>query len=412
MVFISILASLVAIEVILSLLIPKLRAEFQWLITANDEQPEIPLKGLKKFMEHGFDPELGWVRKPNTEASEAGGTAGEKGRGYKKSSYKINAMGARANPGHEEYPVQYTTYGDSFVFGRQVDDDQTWQWYLSESTRTNVMNFGVGNYGFDQGLLRLKREFSQVPSKTVIMGVVPETITRIHSVWKHYYEYGNILGFKPRFFLQDRKLELFSNPIRTEEDFFCLSDYLEQIKSQDYFYEEKFKKDVLTFPYTFSMFKNTSRTFPLLSALIEKKVRTIFGISNDVVDGKPWDVILKQNAAWVQRLYREPQAVELFLALVDEFVAVGRELNFTPILLFMPYLHDVYEARKKGMFYDEFISRARAKLKVIDLMDSLYDSPHVASYYCSDFYGGHMTVEGNKWCANALAEALAEMGVD
>ncbi len=41
----------------------------------------------------------------------------------------------------------------SFVFSRQVEDDETWQHFLSRLSHSNVLNFGVGNYGFDQALL-------------------------------------------------------------------------------------------------------------------------------------------------------------------------------------------------------------------------------------------------------------------
>jgi len=53
-------------------LIRRLRAEFQWLITEHDEIPVLDQAGLDKFIAGGYDPELGWVRKPNTTGTERG----------------------------------------------------------------------------------------------------------------------------------------------------------------------------------------------------------------------------------------------------------------------------------------------------------------------------------------------------
>ncbi len=77
----------------------------------------------------------------------------------------------------------------------------------------------MGNYGLDQSLLRLKREVPKNPTKFVIMGVVPETICRILSMWKHYYEYGNTFAFKPKFTIENDQLIQISNPINESSKF-------------------------------------------------------------------------------------------------------------------------------------------------------------------------------------------------
>lgn len=141
----------ILLEIASCLLINYLRKGFQWLITSHDEYPVLDPKGLRKFIEHGYDSELGWIRKPNTEKEEIGK--------YGKTQYHINHIGSRRNPGHEEQPKAIACYGDSFAFARQVNDNETFEWHLSEMTRTNVLNFAVGNYGLDQALLRLKREY-------------------------------------------------------------------------------------------------------------------------------------------------------------------------------------------------------------------------------------------------------------
>ena len=144
--------------------------KFQWLILEKDENPKISKYVLEKFLSHGYDAELGWVRKPNTEHSENGRDG--------KVKWTTNNSGARTNPKFEEMKSDISCYGDSFSFCRQVNDDETWEHYLSELLKTNVQNFGVGNYGLDQAYLRLKREYS----KTIMIN--KRIIIRDNNQWR------------------------------------------------------------------------------------------------------------------------------------------------------------------------------------------------------------------------------------
>ena len=67
-----IIVGFIVLEAIFRYLIFKVNRGFQWLILQKDEYPKLPLKELEKFFEHGYDQELGWVRKPNTEHNEIG----------------------------------------------------------------------------------------------------------------------------------------------------------------------------------------------------------------------------------------------------------------------------------------------------------------------------------------------------
>ena len=90
---------------------------------AKDELPELDQKALEKFVKKGMDPELGWVRKPYSSGQE-------KGRNGKKTQFTVNALGARSNPGYDgKYPV-ISLFGDSYAFGRQVNDNETWAFSL------------------------------------------------------------------------------------------------------------------------------------------------------------------------------------------------------------------------------------------------------------------------------------------
>ena len=245
------------IEFIIKKIVFSVRKQFSWLITGQDEIPSLSKTGLAKFIPQGFDSELGWVRKPLTSNQENGK--------YSKTEWNINKNGVRTNPSFDNLNSLISCYGDSFTFSRQVNDDETWSHYLSKSTNSNVLNFGVGNYGIDQSLLRLKREFPKNKTDIVILAVVPETICRILSVWKHYYEYGNTFGFKPRFIIKGNKLVQLKNPIDSTSKFEHYEDYLEYAKANDFFYKNKFLKEKINFPYSITILKNFRRNFKIIS---------------------------------------------------------------------------------------------------------------------------------------------------
>ena len=113
--------------------------------------------------------------------------------------FSINKNGERSTPGFNKKNGKISVYGDSFAFCRLVGNKETWPYHLSKLLNEKVSNFGVGNYGIDQSLLKLKQKNYPNTCEIVMIAVVPETIVRIKSQWKHFFEYGNILAFKPRF---------------------------------------------------------------------------------------------------------------------------------------------------------------------------------------------------------------------
>jgi hypothetical protein len=87
----------------------------------------------------------------------------------------INSQGLRAL---REYPPRPThdrrrllIFGDSSVFGEEVDDDQTLPFHLEqEILGAEVLNFGVHGYGLGQMALRLEEEgFALHPDHVVVV---------------------------------------------------------------------------------------------------------------------------------------------------------------------------------------------------------------------------------------------------
>jgi len=403
-IIVEILIAYTLTELILCKIILYVNKRFSWLITDKDEKPTLSESGLKKFISHGYDSEFGWVRKPNTFHIENGKEGSTK--------WTINSIGARTNPNFENLESRISCYGDSFTFCRQVNDDETWECYLSELQHTNILNFGVGNYGLDQTLLRLKREYPKNKTKIVIIGIVPDTISRILSIWKHYYEYGNTFGFKPRFILTENNLRLIKNPIDHESKFFHYEKYLDQIKENDFFYHNKFKKEKIRFPYSITILKNIKRNFSIIYWIlliqIYKKLKK--DVSN--IEWNPMRTIMRINLNWRIKLYQDPSAIMLLKEIIKEFIKIMQEKNATLVLVFLPQKDDVNFIRKNFHFYKNTLLEIKRldNLCVIDLTDYLINQKNLDELYSDpNNYGGHFSKQGNKIIANILNEELNKL---
>jgi len=392
------------VEFITYSIISKVNKNFQWLIMQKDEIPVLSESGLKKFLPHGFDPELGWIRKPNTSHEEIGK--------YGKTRWTINNSGARLNSNYDEKQSIISCYGDSFTFCRQVNDDETWEHYLSKKLKTNVKNFAVGNYGIDQALLRLKRDFHNNRTPIVVLAVVPDTISRIVSIWKHYYEYGNTFGFKPRFVIKNSKLDLIKNPINEIQKFQNYQRYLTEIKQNDFFYEAKFKKEKLHFPYCITIFKNAKRNFSLIywNLKIENKKKMNRDISD--ISWNPMKIIMKTNLEWRIKLFHDKMAIELLEKIIEEYVKFGKENNFKPILSFLPQKDDLIFIKNNYHFYNDFIKKLKniENLIFVDITEKLLEESNLDSLYSdNNDYGGHYSKHGNEKVSSIFYSSLKNL---
>jgi len=408
------LGMLIISEVLSYFLVTYSRKRFQWLITPKDELPEIKKKYLDKFIKHGYDSQLGWIRKPNTCKLEHGRYIvverdPVKGAGVGETMYHINGRGIRSNPGYDGSPEIISCYGDSFTFCRQVNDDETWEWYLSNLTNTNVLNFGVGNYGIDQALLRMRREYQKNRTKIVIMGVVPSTIARILSVWKHYHEFGNTFGFTPRFKMEDGKLVLIKNIIDNEEKFYHLHEYIDELRKNDYFYETKFRKEMIKFPYVISILAGARRNIPLITLVVLSAVLEKMGIRSQKISDLPMDLMMRTNLKLRYRLFKNQEAVGLLKEIINEFIRYSNEQNFVPVLLWMPQKDDVLFVKNKEFYYADFIHEISEKLVTIDLTNNLTKLTDLNEIYSYDnAYGGHFSKLGNKFVGEIVYNTLRE----
>ena len=102
--------------------------------------------------------------------------------------------------------------GDSFTFGEEVDDRDTYAYRLAEKLPgVEVLNLGVHGYGNDQMLIYLREEGLGYQPDVVIIGVVSQDMAR------------NVLSFrdyaKPHFVvLEGGRLALRNSPVPSPEE--------------------------------------------------------------------------------------------------------------------------------------------------------------------------------------------------
>jgi len=218
-----------------------------------------------------YHPTRGWTLKPDIKELPVFG----------KKILNSNSKGIR---GKEEYQYERTAgkqrmvvLGDSFTFGEEVSDDETYSHDLQSSLPgTEILNLGVQGYGHDQMLMYLKEEGVKYHPDVVVLGFAYLDI------------YRNIESFfayaKPRFELASDGLQLTNVPVPTPEH--VLAEEAYRPKSLD------------------------------LMVILREKLRWSFG-KNEV------------------------EAREVSRRLLDQIVATTRSIGATPVFVYLPVYEEI-----------------------------------------------------------------------
>ena len=405
---IKILIILISVEIILFFISKRIRKSFQWFILKqNDLNLKFKKNLIKKFKNNSYNFKLGWKPKKNSVKIEEIKTQGESIKIFKKVEYNLGKLSERKNKSISKKNL-ISSFGDSFVFCKHVEDGHTWQNYLSLKTKTNVFNFGVNNYGIDQTFLRYKDIRKKIKSKIILIGFVPETILRIRSMWKHFFEYGNILAVKPSFEIKSKNsLKLKKNPLKKAEDLLNKKKFekiLNELKKSDHWYKEKFLKDLLKFPLIINIFKKPKRNFGIILNFI------YFWITKkNKYHDNAWRIILNENFLILEKKFNYEFDRNLFELILNDFNKVVKKDHRKSLFIVFPYKKDVIQFKKsKRTIYSKFFSSLHNKLNFLDLTPYLskYSLKKINKFYHSDFYGSHLTAFGNQVCAEYIYKHL------
>jgi hypothetical protein len=186
---------------------------FRWIVGEHEDETAWRLRFAHRqsgkfpisYYLDVYHPTRGWALRPGLSRVAA----------FNNKTVSSNDRGLRGSSNHAyEKPLGTTrilTLGDSFTFGEEVSDDETWTYYLEKLLpRSEVLNFGVHGYGHDQMLLYLREEGIKYHPDIVILGFLLGDMQR------------NVLSFrdysKPRFVLDGGRLVLTNVPVlRVEE---------------------------------------------------------------------------------------------------------------------------------------------------------------------------------------------------
>ncbi|MGV6827434.1 MAG: SGNH/GDSL hydrolase family protein [bacterium] len=115
-----------------------------------------------------FDAEVGWKPEPGTT-----------GTNWEHRPVSITDYGFRSNG---DVPVEsdqrILAVGDSYTFGAQVGDHESWPAILERRLQTSVINGGVCGYGVGQTVLRAHELVPQYMPEKIIIGITPANIWR------------------------------------------------------------------------------------------------------------------------------------------------------------------------------------------------------------------------------------------
>jgi hypothetical protein len=389
---------LLGIELTLIIIVTLCRKSFPWLITVKDEVPLFDTHALNKFINSSFDSNLGWTRKANSTGVENG----QKGS----ITFHIDGNGSRSMPTVTADAV-IAAFGDSYAFCRQVEDEETWEAQLAASERVGVLNYGVGNYGVDQALLRY--ESTELPDsvKVVVMNFVPETICRIQSYWKHYLEFGNTFAFKPRFCLDGNgKLILTKNNMSGFDDFLSIETKLNYIRNIDGFYYKKFRRYQFRFPFLLSLFRSPIDQMKLIISIAVRGLMRSIGKSSNKIENMPFTIVMERNLRGAYAEYKNAQALELLTAILLRFKSQALQRGHYPLIVVTPQLLDLKLIKGDMIPYGEYYSALHKHVDVIDLTKDFHSIDY-ENLYVNDQYGGHLSSSGNQLVANRISSWLS-----
>ncbi len=233
-----------------------------------------------------YDAIRGWALKPNVRNL----APFQKGK-----VLNSNSKGIRGTTEYDDVRPPGThrilVLGDSFSFGTEVSDDETYSHYLeTELADTQVLNLGVQGYGHDQMLLYLEQAGLRYHPDVVLLGFVYPDIYR--NLWTFF------AFAKPKFTLIPNGLKLTNVPVPTPE----------QILAREPYHSKAL--DVAT--------------------------------------------IVQDRFLWVAGV-NERRAQVLSRAILDEVIAKVRGIGAVPVFLYMPVYHEVQDSSTAMNAHEAFL---------------------------------------------------------
>ena len=289
-----------------------------------------------------YDPRFGWLPLSNVSVKEWSGRASTLDDGFRSNGKQSNIKNG----------ISILALGDSFTFGDDVSDTDTWPAFLEQLTRFKVYNAGVSSYGIDQTILRLEEEnlIKKYDPRIIILSIVGDDVHRCIETVRHGAP-------KPYFKLENDHLIL-----QKQLPFDKGMDVFRKILGHSYVCHR-----IMSSMFPSYWWRGTRREF-----------RSVEG--ND----------LEISELLFDRFMKSAQGrdvVFLIQGVAGEGIDQEQQEDITPLIEYVKYNYP--------------------KVQVINLVPQLVQlSNKNPSKYKSFFFGYHMTPEGNKFVAQSLAQDI------
>lgn len=305
-----------------------------------------------------FDDQLGWV--PTEEKSGR--------QNVHRTVVNVKSLGLRSNGKMRELSEEKNlqgailVVGDSYAFGDEVSDHETWPAYLEQIADRPVANAAACGYGLDQMYLRAKDLLPKIKPKFLIIGLNEQELLRNTQKSSQ----SNSAIRKPYFELENGKLALKQTPVP-----FASEEQLNETPLQ----------------------KILGRSF-ILSKIVAKAF-------------PQW-----KNSAWTKSPKMEYTKVpipKIACAIVEEFKRLADAELVKPVIL-VQQSHLVFNGRSKDLSLVVACAK-KAGIPVVDLYPPLRDLFKADQATYNTLYLGpasHMTPKGNRFVAEQLHSYLRE----
>lgn len=156
------------------------------------------------------DPEIGWITKPMRSVDGDETNA----QGIRTARDRVFSFTRPQNK------IRIVTVGDSYVYGLQVKNGETFQDYMEvKNTELEFINFGIAGAGVDQAYLRWRRDGQKFQPDIVILGIWPDNINRNLILVDYYRGQYAVSLSKPRLILGENGQSHFVNyPIMDNDE--------------------------------------------------------------------------------------------------------------------------------------------------------------------------------------------------
>ncbi len=325
---------------------------------------------LHYWLQNSYDPQLGW----------------DVGKGSKN-----NVGSARRGDYAPSEQYKLKAFGDSFTFGSDVDDSQTWEAVIERETGWACLNYGVPGYGPDQALLKYQR--TGIRTQFTILGVQEENIARVVNIYRAFYmeDWGPP---KPRFFLEGGGLRLEPNPIARPEDAWRLLDpaFVDSLRRLDYWprYNEQALgvPRRLRWPAAWTILSHAP--FFARRAVLEIRLRWSPNYEDEARRFKPYHLYTESS-----------EAFQILVRLMDRFAEMCAARGERPLVLVFPMEHTVDLMKTYGKcIYEPFARRLAASgIAHIDF-GPVFAGEDYRPYYVR--YNGHFSAAGNERVAREI----------